>query len=265
MRWCVLWLLLGSASIVGATVNTYQEGVSGPANSANVDTYLESAGAPARGDTGVLNTGCFDYNVSVYRTILEFDISDIGAGSVISDCVLDLYVGSIIIDGGALGNGTICRVLRSDWSEASADWTIYKTSTNWTTAGCSSDGNDVKSSGTGDDAPVAYTAPASTGHNTFGSLGPMCTDALANRTGKVRLRFKQTDETTGCSDTTFRGRLWQSDASDGATASQRPQLTVTFTAGGLGARMRKLLGVGRRGPYWPEDYEPPYPLGIFLP
>lgn len=39
----------------------------------------------------------------------------------------------------------------------------------------------------------------------------------------------------------------------------------TTAAGVIGTRMRKLFGIGRRGPHWPEDYEPPYALGIFLP
>ena len=46
---------------------------------------------------------------------------------------------------GEAGAGTVTlrRVdVDRDWVETEATWTIWKTSNNWTTAGCASDGND---------------------------------------------------------------------------------------------------------------------------
>lgn len=40
---------------------------------------------------------------------------------------------------------SIYNCLRTDWSESQATWNIYKTSNNWTTAGCSGAGTDYDS------------------------------------------------------------------------------------------------------------------------
>lgn len=253
----IVFLLLFLASYACATTFTCQEGMSGPANCGNEDGLIWGD-APTT-NYGTLNQlGVGFCSVSIpERTIIKFDLSSIGTPNTISDCVIDLNIDNLVTP----TVGTMARVLLSDvatgWAEASATWNIYKTSNNWMTAGASSDGNDIKSSGTGNDAPVAYTAPTVTGHFNFGGLALMCQDALDNRSGILLLWMNQ--DTLNCA------KWWTSTSSDGATSSQRPKLTVTYTAPvSLGTRMRKLFGVGRRGPWWPEDYEP-HPFQFFIP
>lgn len=253
MRWFVLWLLLGSASIVGATVNTYQEGATGCGNTncgaATPDIYVYSLGPTTNYDGNQV------YGVGLYadgaeRALFQFDLGDITAGATITACVLRLQVTAPL---GTPTAGKIARFIRTDWVENQVTWNDYKTGTPWTTAGIAGDGTDYTSTN-----QVSYTAPTGAGAFDFADIATLCQTGF-DADGKVRLRLKQ-DTDTGTGTNMFYG-----DSAESVTAGQRPKLTVTFTAGGLGARMRKLLGVGRRGPYWPEDYEPPYPLGIFLP
>lgn len=210
--------LLGLAGVAWASTFTCQDGVSGPANCGNEDGLIW-------GDTATTNYGTLVQlgvgycSASPERTIIKFDLSSIGTPNTISDCVIDLNIDGV---NGVPTAGTMARVLRSDWDEATATWNIYKTSNNWTTAGASSDGNDIKSSGTGNDAPVAYTAPTVTGHFNFGGLALMCQDALDNRSGILLLWMNQ--DTLNCA------KWWTSTSAEGATASQHPKLTVTYAA-----------------------------------
>lgn len=83
---------------------------------------------------------------------LEFPITwgtTIPAGAIISSAVLSIYYYYYLPDspylnpsGRTLG---AYRLLRLDWVEAEATYNIYKTGSNWTTAGCASDGNDYTS------------------------------------------------------------------------------------------------------------------------
>ena len=50
------------------------------------------------------------------------------------------------------------RILRIDWVEAEATWNIYKSGSSWSTAGCSSDGNDYTTTNV-----VTSTVPAGYG------------------------------------------------------------------------------------------------------
>lgn len=233
----VLWI-----ATAWATVNTYQDGVSG---AVAPDLYISA----------FLPTTSFDGNSVIVgqfhdtRGLIDFNISDVGAGATISATTLLVQMDVV----SSPTDGKMSRMVRADWIETEATYTIYKTSNNWTTANCDSDGNDYTSTGA-----VTYTAPTATGAYTYTGLGPLAQDALDNRSGHLILRFSQTTFGSGyCS--------FKSADNFGIADADKPKLTVTFTTGGgVGTRMRKLFGVGRRGPWWPDDYDPPFPTGPFI-
>src|SRR6185295_14148297 len=82
--------------------------------------------------------------------------------------------------------GHVYRILRTDWDEASCTWVIYKTGSNWTTAGCGSDGNDYTTTG-----GVAYSALSGTGAKTISGLEGLAQDAYDNRGDKLHIMLKQ--------------------------------------------------------------------------
>lgn len=159
--------------------NVYQ-----PDATAGKDTYLHSSSATTNfGTADPLNLG--QVFGLTFRMIIEFDISDITAGSTITATSLALDVQSAANGGGAAASHAY-RLLRSDWVETEATWNIYKTSNNWTTAGAGSDGNDYTSTN-----GVAFNLLTSAGTLTITGLETLAQDALDNRSGKLILLFEQ--------------------------------------------------------------------------
>lgn len=250
----IVFLLLLLASYACASTFTCQEGVSGPANCGNLDNLMYN-GTPDTPYGSHVNygSGTIAFTTLAYRTLVEFDLTSI-TGATISACVLtvDVEVGAVTSTA-----GTTNRIRRADWDEATATWNSYKTSSTWTTAGAASTASDIDTAN-----QVGFSAPTATGSFAFPDMTSLCQDALDVQSNRLRFRIAQNvDANSPATDTYF-----LSTSSDGATAANRPLLTVTYTGGGvsLGTRMRKFFGVGRRGPRWPEDYEP-HPFQFFIP
>lgn len=86
-----------------------------------------------------------------YRAILSFDFSAvIPAGATITLATLSLYC----TQGYVTRTITVYRLLCTDWVETEATWTIYKTGSNWGTAGALGSGVDF----TPTDAATAVSA-----------------------------------------------------------------------------------------------------------
>lgn len=252
IRWQYIALLAFTMLRTPAWALTFtcQEGVSGPANCGNLDAGMNSFSPDLNYGTNVnLLVGTVIGTTNLYRTIEEFNLDSIN-GATISACTLTVVVNTI----SSPTAGTINRMVRADWDEATMTWNSYKSGSMWTVSGAASTATDITTT-----AAVAYTAPTGTGTFVFPSLTTLCQDALDSRSGRLIFRIAQDATGVGVN-------YYFADSSDGATAANRPLLTVTYTGGGggLGNRMRKLLGVGRRGPWWPDDYEPPFPVGPFI-
>lgn len=187
--------------------NTYQ-----PDGTAGKDTYLQSSTPTTNyGTNATLIFG--NLFGTVYRTLIEFDISDIAAGSTISAAKITFTINT----GVNTVAGHVYRLLRSDWVEAEATWNIYKSGNNWTTAGA---GSTVSDHTTTDG--VAFSNGANSGTFDITGLATLAQDALDNRSGKLILLIKDDVE----NDTTYK----EVRSSDFGTASARPLLTVDYTA-----------------------------------
>ena len=210
-----------STTLVAPTVAVYQAGVSA-AGTADVDTYLRLSTPTQNYNTDpFVIVGLTNAANKVNRTLMAFNLQGIPASAVVTGCTLQVNVTQRT----SPTAGRIRRLCSEHWldgdgqSEAQATWNAWKTGFNWgspgaATAGCA--GGDYDPTG-----EVTYTPPAGTGLFTFPSLTALCQDAVASRTGQLRLRITQDAETT-------QSNLIKFDSSEATTAANRPKLTVTW-------------------------------------
>jgi hypothetical protein len=120
------------------------------------------------------------------------------------------------------------QVLR-DWVEAQVTWNIWKTSNNWTTAGCGSAGNDYVNTDLGS-VSVTGTGTVTLTLNAAGLaiVQGWIDGSIAN----YGLLLKHTAETT-------ERNVY--DSSDNATAGNRPQLVIEYTTPAAGTFVAKFV------------------------
>jgi hypothetical protein len=154
------------------------------------DTHIDSAAAT----TNYGSAGGFDCRLLYIagekmeraRALLQFQIPTEIPAAEVQFGFLRLYWTYI----GASAAAKVFRVLRT-WVEAQATWTIWSTGNNWTTAGCSSDGNDYTTTGA-----VAFTVPAVVGWQDI-DITALVTDAITSRSGLLNLMLALDNENLG--------------------------------------------------------------------
>jgi hypothetical protein len=217
-----------TTSLPSGAVNMYQAGLFGPANSANVDTYIRRSSAGSNfGTSSSVYVGVTDGSTRIHRAIAAFDISDIPAGATVTACSLTVYVSQRTNPTA----GRLSRLCGEHWldgngqSETQATWNRWRSGMNWTTAGAGStapcaSGGDYSTTG-----EVPYTPPGATGFFTFPDITALCQDALGLQGGWLRLRISQDAEGT-------QNRFMRFNSSEHSTTSRRPKLTVSWSLGG---------------------------------
>ena len=201
--------------------------MSGPANSANIDTQVRRSTATTNYGTDVeLIVGVTNGADKVYRSLMEFQLAGIPAGAVVTDCRLRVNVTQRTKPTA----GHIRRVCSAHWldgngqSEVQATWNNWRTGTTWGAAGAGA-GSTGSCTATTDYTTVGevpYTPPTGTGLFTFPNMAALCQDALTAQGGWLRLRLTQDSEST-------QSNLIKFDSSDVSTAANRPRLTVTWS------------------------------------
>ena len=203
-----------------------------PAAAAGLDTHIDSAGPDTNngtvtsfitGDSG--SSGSTDF-----EALIEFDVSSIDSGDIISSAILSLYESSAI-DTASVGSWAVNlhRVL-VDWVEAEATHNIYSTGNNWTTAGCKSDGNDRSATIS---ATVTLDGTAAVAFVDWGSTAQLVSDVQNFVDGGLSnfgwMLEAPTAENQGTSES---ANIFST--SDHATAEQRPKLVVIHAAAAEG-------------------------------
>jgi len=102
------------------------------------------------------------------RDLLRFTTPNLSG--TISDIKLYLYAWDIQASGSTV---TCYKCLRTDWVESEVTWNIYKTGSNWTTAGCSGAGTDYDSS-----EVDSMSGPAGAGYVNFVLYGTGATNPI---------------------------------------------------------------------------------------
>jgi hypothetical protein len=128
----------------------------------------------------------FGTKAFLWRTIANFDVgtAKIPAGATINTAKLVTVVQSRSVESPETGASKVQRLRRADWVEAEATWNVYKSATNWGTAGA---GNTTTDIDTTTPTPVAFTIPGSTGGFEIAGLASFVTDAIANRSSVMRI------------------------------------------------------------------------------
>lgn len=88
-----------------------------------------------------LGVGEANSSSALYRALLHFDLSGIGAGETVTSATLKLYRGSDLSDNARRFN---CYRVRRAWTTG-VTWNTWNGSDNWTTAGCGDTTNDRES------------------------------------------------------------------------------------------------------------------------
>jgi len=105
------------------------------------DTYLDFGASTTNYGTSTVFSVSSPGDSTDKRALLKFDISSIPGG-------VSLISADMVFNCSTTAGGTrtlqFFRILRSDWEEAQATNTIYKTANNWTTAGAAGNGTDYQ-------------------------------------------------------------------------------------------------------------------------
>lgn len=176
------------------------------------------------GSSADLNVGDSDVAADIWRTLIFFDLTSIPTAATVISASLSLWLS--YIGSHAASNNRTLKIYHvdsdRDWVEGEATWTIWKTDSNWTTAGCGSVGNDYNSSSVAEHAMVAVGTPdaANSEHAfPFTDLTLLQTAISTPATNQGILLRAETE-----SDDKY---LFHS--SDGGTSAYYPQLTVEYT------------------------------------
>ena len=194
-----------------------------PDETTGEDCFLYSVAATTNYATGDLLIGESNADAAVARSLLQFDLSSIPTGVLITSATLTLTFAE---DGNYRATNSrtarVYRVLRN-WVESEATWNIYSTGNNWGTAGCANTSTDRGATDIG-------TASFSTGNS-------------ANETVVFTLNAANIQEMIGGGSFTNNGFLIKVDtesddlfyfcSSGEATESYRPKLTITYRSRSL--------------------------------
>ena len=154
--------------------------------------------------------------------LAEFAITwgtDIPAGATITSATLSLYyyekVGTDPVGLTAYAE----RLLRLNWVESEATWNIYKTGSNWSTAGCGNDGADYTSTNA-----ASAVVPAGFGWMNWNVLSQVQTA----QTGSLQIGFRIAGNLTG---TNYYATFYSGEYTGDITL--RPKLVIEYTALGI--------------------------------
>lgn len=179
------------------------------------DTQM-AAGAPTTNYGSNAAMTLYNYSAGAYRDILEFDISALPEVDSIDVATMSLYYYAYAYTNPVGLTVWAYKMTRTDWVELEATWNIYKTGSNWTTAG----GDYVTSSPAGG----STTIPAGYGWMAWNVLA-IVQDAYTN-TNPVEILTRWANEAVSYaarSTATFYSRDYVTDT------TKCPKLYIEYT------------------------------------
>lgn len=182
------------------------------------DTFIQ-ANAPTSNRGSYTYLEAYAYTNALTRTLIEFDLSSLPGGATITSVTLWLYYW-LYEDNDPVGfTMRVHRLRRADWEELQSTWNIYKTGSNWGTAGAANTTTDIDTSFQSD-----AVVPADYGWMSW-DVKLLAEDAVANRSNKLIARIHDTGASA------YRGTFWHSKeyADD---LSLRPKLVIGYTVKG---------------------------------
>ncbi len=155
---------------------------------------------------------------SVWRAIIEFDISEILSFETVVSAELKVY--SLYFTA-LSGDAIVYRLTEPNWTEMGCTWNTYDGAYEWETA---YGGGDFT---TDDPVGVPFTFPSGDGYQTITDLETLVQDACTNRSGRLILIIKGANESEAGSN----GIVWA--PSEHPNGTLHPELTIVteFTTG----------------------------------
>lgn len=160
-------------------------------------------------------------------SLVNFDLSSITAGSTCTTAVLKLTCDGTT----SSGSWDVHQLLRTDWDEGQATWNVYKTATNWGTAGALGSGTDVSGNPANGSGRLAHFTGSCAVDDVISFTDDGMCAYISSLFGSGTAQFAILQQTNG---------NVKLNAADDETAdsSKRPKLEVTYTAPGGGSRRR---------------------------
>ena len=182
-----------------------------------IDSHIISNEPTSNEGSGVrLRSRKNDFN-AIMRVLRSFDISALPAGITITSAVLTTWKTSDLQDGGIGEILQFCKLTKTDWEELEVTWNIYKTGSNWSTAG----GDFVTTSPTA----AEYTFLESQPDPLIIDIVDLVKDAYDNST-KVHILTKYKVET----GESVSRRDWSREAfNPPPDPDTNPKLVITYT------------------------------------
>lgn len=152
-----------------------------------------------------IHAGEYNAGAIIDRSLIQFDLSSIPAGAIISSATLKLYKTT---DDSSNNTRTlrIYRLLRS-WVEAQATWNKADSGTNWGTAGCANTTTDREATDIGS---VSMPDPPVAGYKsitlTVSAIQAMITGGGFTNNGFLMKMDTETDDYNVFSDQTVSGQ-----------------------------------------------------------
>ena len=178
-----------------------------PAKDTKLFVYAPTTNYGSAEDVVVIDGGTYGM-----RSILEFSLSSLPAGAVISSATLKLYYYYHAAANPVGKEISAFKLTRTDWVELQATWNIYKTGNNWTAAG----GDFV----TSDPSGGTDLVPAGYGWMEW-DIQDIVEDAQGN-SDPVEILMKFTTEPGVSYQVSWYSKEY-------GTAEYRPKLTIEYT------------------------------------
>ena len=191
------------------------------------DAYLKQDN-PTNNYGAITSLQVQDYVDTTWRTLLEFDISELPPGATLNSASLNLNYYSYTTTDPVGKTIWAYKLTRPDWVEAQATWNIYKTGSDWTSAG----GDYV----TSDPAGGSTTFPAEYDWMSWNVL-PIVQDAYD---GSIAAEFLVKFETEGLASGDGIAKWYSSNYP--TDTSLCPKLVIDYAVAAVGRSQGHIFG-----------------------
>lgn len=201
-----------NGTLIFNTTSTFQEGVSSYAGT--TDNNIDPDNTSTNHDTGGLWLPSA-FSSHIHSNLIKFDLSSITGPVTVSSASLDLRIKSGL--SGDNCSSHVRRLLR-DWTETGSTWLKYDGVNSWGTAGAANTTTDITASDDGSKSDSGISSPVTHTISNIATLVQGWINGTYANQGMSIFSDAEGDADGAVGD------------SEDVTSSNRPKLTVTYTA-----------------------------------
>lgn len=175
------------------------------------DTWINGYAATTNYGSGTYIQPYYDSGYKG-RALVNMSLSEVPTGALINSADFSIYYYEYFLNSPEGDTYYVYKVRRSDWVDSQATWNIYKTGSNWGTAGCANTTSDI-------DTSVSSSATWRTGYGwqTF-DVQDIVENAISN---SVNFNVRISTETAGTPHAY--SKEYETDT------TKRPKLVIDYT------------------------------------